>query len=170
MDEHLLLLGSDEDSCSDDDNSSDDDSSVEITSNPDECESELIRLSTYLQLESGADNDDDQTFEWPDPPSSLLSSCSSNDDQSNDSQQMLPPSTSNDNVHAQGNSTKRKRRQWTIKEKIDAVVLFEKNHNKRETAMKKGCTTAQLRNWIKNKENLFKMREQKKGTFPYYLS
>jgi hypothetical protein len=55
MDEHLLLLASDEDSCSDDDNSSDDDSSVEITSNPDECERELIRLSTYLQLKFGAD-------------------------------------------------------------------------------------------------------------------
>jgi len=33
----------------------------------DECENELLSLSTYLQLESEDDNyDDDQTFEWPD--------------------------------------------------------------------------------------------------------
>lgn len=54
MDEHLLFIGNAEDSHSDNDNSSDDDSSVEITSTPDECENELIRLSTYLQLESEA--------------------------------------------------------------------------------------------------------------------
>jgi hypothetical protein len=78
MEEHLVLLRDDEDSSSDDNNnrSDDDDSSVEISSTPDECESELIRLSTYLQLASEVDNDDDdQTFEWPDPLPSLFSSC-----------------------------------------------------------------------------------------------
>lgn len=168
MDEHLLSLGSDEDSHSDNDNSSDDDSDVEITSNPDECENELIRLSTYLQLESEVDNDDNQTFEWPDPPF-FVYPYSSNDDQSDDSEQILPP-MSNNNVHTDEKSMKRKRRQWTLKEKMNALVLFEKNDNKRETAMKVGCTTAQLRNWIKNKENLFQMFQQKRGSFPFYFS
>ncbi|CAF3889076.1 unnamed protein product [Rotaria sordida] len=46
----------------DDDNSSDSDSNVEVTSTIDESENELVRLSTYLQLESQFDNDDDQNF------------------------------------------------------------------------------------------------------------
>jgi hypothetical protein len=58
--QHLLSLGVvDEDSSFNDYNSSDDDSSVEITSTIDEYESELVRLSTYLQLESDDDDGDD---------------------------------------------------------------------------------------------------------------
>jgi hypothetical protein len=58
--QHLLSLGVvDEDSSFNDYNSSDDDSSVEITSTIDEYESELVRLSTYLQLESDEDDGDD---------------------------------------------------------------------------------------------------------------
>jgi hypothetical protein len=185
MEEHLLSLGIDGDDDGDlnfdNNNSSDDDSSVEIMSTIDECENELIRLSTYLQLESEVDNDDDdQTFEWPDPPPCLFSSCSSdtdqsntdqsNNDQSNDSQQVLLATSSIDTAHSQEKSIKRKRRQWSIKEKLDAIALFEKNHSKRQTANEKGCTTAQLRNWIKSKENLYKMCKQKKGSFLFYFS
>jgi hypothetical protein len=58
--QHLLSLGVvDEDSSFNDYNSSGDDSSVEITSTIDEYESELVRLSTYLQLESDEDDGDD---------------------------------------------------------------------------------------------------------------
>jgi hypothetical protein len=58
--QHLLSLGVvDEDSSFNDYNSSGDDSSVEITSTIDEYESELVRLSTYLQLESDDDDGDD---------------------------------------------------------------------------------------------------------------
>jgi hypothetical protein len=42
-----------------------DDSSVEITSNIDQCENELIRLSTYLHLES---EDDDNHDDFDDEP------------------------------------------------------------------------------------------------------
>jgi hypothetical protein len=166
--QHLAPLCSDEDSSFDNYNSSDDDSSVEITSTIDECENELVRLSTYLQLESEDDNDDDQTFEWPAPPPSLLFS-SSSDDELNDSQPIVLSTTSNANVDIQEKSMKRKRRQWTVKEKLDAIALFDKNQSKRETAKKEGCTTAQLRNWIKNKENLFKMYKKKKGSFLFFF-
>jgi hypothetical protein len=56
--------------------------------------------------------------------------------------------------------TKRKRHQWTVKEKLDAVALFDKNQSKRETAKKKrvyNYSVTQIHDWIKNKENLFKM-------------
>ncbi|CAF1448613.1 unnamed protein product [Rotaria sordida] len=61
--QHLASLSDDEGpSFDDDDNSSDSDSNVEVTSTIDESENELVRLSTYLQLESQFDNDDDQNF------------------------------------------------------------------------------------------------------------
>lgn len=58
---------------SDCDTDSSDDSSIEITSNIDQCENELIRLSTYLHLESedgdNEDDFDDDPLQWPDLPS-----------------------------------------------------------------------------------------------------
>jgi hypothetical protein len=60
--EHLIPICEDENPSFDNYDSSDDDTSVEITSTIDKCENELIRLLTYLQLESEDDNnDDDQT-------------------------------------------------------------------------------------------------------------
>ncbi|CAF4384638.1 unnamed protein product, partial [Rotaria sp. Silwood2] len=148
--QHLASISDDEGSSFDDDNSSDGDSSVEVTSTIDECENELVRLSTYLQLESEFDNDDDQNFEWPEPPSTLHSSDSSDIEELRDSQQVLLSTTLVNNGDIQEQYTKRKRRQWTVKEKLDAVTLFEKNQSKRKTSKKTGCTPAQLRNWIKS--------------------
>jgi hypothetical protein len=133
MDEkHILSLGVvDEDSSFNDYNSSDDDSSVEITSTVDEYESELVRLSTYLQLESDDDGGDDvdQDFEWPEPPPSLLSSSSSDVDELSDSHQVVLSTTSVNGVDIQEKSMKRKRRQWTVKEKLAAVALFDKKQS-----------------------------------------
>ncbi|CAF3267855.1 unnamed protein product [Rotaria sp. Silwood2] len=163
MDEqHLAPLSADEDSRFDGYSSSDD-ASVEVTSTVDECENELVRLSTCLQLESEFDNDDDQAFEWPEPPPTLLSSSSSDIEELADSQQVVLSTTSFNNGDTQEKSNSCKRRQWSIKEKLDAIALFDKNQSKRKTANEKGCTPAQLRNWIHNKENLLKMYKNKKG-------
>jgi hypothetical protein len=165
--EHLASLGANEDSSFNDCSSSDDDSSVEITSTIDECENELVHLSTYLRLESEDDDCDDihQVSEWPDPPPSLLSSSSSDIDDLSDSEQVLLSTTSVNNVDIQEKSMKRKRRQWTVKEKLAAIALFEKNRSKCKTAKRQGCTTAQLRHWIENKENLSQIYKKKKGLF-----
>ena len=167
--QHLEPLLGDKGSDSDSHDSSDDDSSVEITSTIDEDENELVHLSTYLHLNSEDENDNEQSFEWPDPPSSLSSSSSDDIEELNNTQEvMVVSATSNTSaatVNIKENSMKRKRRQWTIKEKLDAIALFDKNQSKRKTAKKKGCTTAQLRNWIENKEDLFKMYKKKKGDF-----
>ncbi|CAM4943318.1 unnamed protein product [Rotaria socialis] len=66
---------------------------VEVTSSIDECENELVRLSTYLQLESDYENDDDQAIEWPEPPPSLISPDSSDIEELCDSQQVILPAT-----------------------------------------------------------------------------
>ncbi|CAF5055832.1 unnamed protein product, partial [Rotaria magnacalcarata] len=161
--EHLVRFYADEDSNFDDDNSSDDNSSVEVTSSIDECENELVRLSTYLQLESDCENDDDQAFEWPEPPPSLISPDSSDIEELCDSQQVILSATSLHNDNIREKCTKRKRRQWTIKEKLIAVALFDKNQSKRKTAKSEGCTSSQLRKWIENKENLLMMLKKRKG-------
>ncbi|CAF1428919.1 unnamed protein product [Rotaria sordida] len=137
--QHLASLSDDEGSSFDDDNSSDSDSNVEITSTIDECENELVRLSTYLQLESEFDNDDDQNFEWPEPPSTLNSSDSSDIEELRDSHQVLLSTTPFNNGVIQEQYIKRKRRQWTVKGKLDAVALFGKNQSKRKSAKKTGC-------------------------------
>ncbi|CAF2936478.1 unnamed protein product [Rotaria sp. Silwood2] len=131
MDEqHLAPLSADEDSRFDGYSSSDD-ASVEVTSTIDECENELVRLSTYLQLESEFDNDDDRAFEWPEPPPTLLSSRSSDIEELADSQQVVLSTTSFNNGDAQEKSKKCKRCQWSILEKLDAIALFDKNQSKR---------------------------------------
>ncbi|CAF3862280.1 unnamed protein product [Rotaria sordida] len=94
----------------DDDNSSDSDSNVEVTSTIDESENELVDLSTYLQLESQFNNDDDQNFEWPEPPSTLYSSDSSDIEELRDSQQVLFSTKSFNSGDIQEQSTKRGKR------------------------------------------------------------
>ena len=74
-------------------------------------------------------------------------------------------STNNNNIQE-----KHKRRQWSIKEKLDAVGLYEKNQSKCKTAYAKGCTPAQLRNWIKNKDDLLKMYKNKKDSLIFYFN
>jgi hypothetical protein len=64
---------------------------------------------------------------------------------------------------------KRKRRQWSVKEKLYAIQLFEKNQSKHKTSNITGCTRAQLRNWILNKEDLFGIYKHKKGFFYFLL-
>lgn len=67
--------------------------------------------------------------------------------------------------NANKQTIKRKRRQWSVSEKLDAIAVFKINQNKRETARDKGCTTAQLRKWLKNEEELFKISKEKKVRF-----
>lgn len=137
--------------------------------NFDSCEHELVHLSTDLDLEAefNDDDNDDQAFEWPVPPSFSNSSAI---EELNESQQ-IPLSTSSFNrANNEQNLHKPKRRQWTIKEKLNAIALYERIKSKRKTARNEGCTTAQLRHWINDKENLLKMNQNKRGSFLLYLN
>ena len=132
--EHLVPISYHEDSYSDSCSSSDGSSTVEVTSTIDECESELVHLSTYLHLGSDFDDDNsEQDFESPEPPT-LLSSCTSSSsdlEELSNSEQVTLSTTSVSNSNAQGNCNKRKRRPWTIQEKLGAICSYEKNQNKR---------------------------------------
>ncbi|CAF4569092.1 unnamed protein product [Rotaria sp. Silwood2] len=57
---------------------------------------------------------------------------------------------------------KHQHRQWAVAEKLHAVVCFKQNNNKHKTAQHIGCTTKQLRMWIKNKNELIALSSKKK--------
>ncbi|CAF3064327.1 unnamed protein product [Rotaria sp. Silwood2] len=60
-------------------------------------------------------------------------------------------------------TSKRKRRQWSVAEKLDAIATFKLNRSKHRTAMKHSCTTAQLRKWLHNEIKLIDISKEKKG-------
>jgi CENP-B N-terminal DNA-binding domain len=160
---HLTSLGDPVDSDSDVSSSFDIHSSDEVASSIDETQNELIRLSTYLNIESEHENDNNDNFQWPSPPQSFSSPSASDVEESTHSNQTPLRSESTIDSAEHRKSAKRKRRQWTVKEKLDIIFSFEECKNKRQTAKKEGCTSAQLRNWVKNKDDLLKIYRRKKG-------
>jgi hypothetical protein len=155
-----------------DESSSDDDSCVEITSVVDENENELIKWTSYLQVNSDSDEDSDENYRstQPAPLVNYSSSESSSDDENllQSSHQSASSSNNNTNIDITSSSTstiikKRKRRQWIVHEKLGAIACFEKNNNKHQTAKDVGCATKQLRMWIQDKDKLLQLASQKKG-------
>jgi transposase-like protein len=53
--------------------------------------------------------------------------------------------------------TTKQRRQWSAREKLMIVAYYEKSYSKRSTANKFEIEPKQLREWIKNKEQLIKV-------------
>ncbi|CAF4958033.1 unnamed protein product [Rotaria sp. Silwood1] len=101
-----------------DESSSDDDSCVEITSVVDENENELIKWTTYLQLNSNSDDDSDENYSSTQPaPLVNYSSSESSSDNENllQSSHQSTSSNNNSNVDITSSSTstimkKRKKR------------------------------------------------------------
>ena len=168
--------------------SSSDESDVEVRSNFDEDINELIDMSTYLRFDTMGDGEDDgesgnEEFARPDPhalPQSLVSysmTSSDDDDLCVTSCSDLPPVSSSSLLADSGTSSvmqttttelhssqvKRKRRQWSVTEKLYAVKMYEKCKSKHNTATQIGCTRFQLTSWITNHEELLKLSAQQKG-------
>ena len=60
------------------------------------------------------------------------------------------------------NNSKRKRHQWSIVEKLNAISTFKSNGSKHRTAVEHGCTTAHLRQWLKCENELLNIVKSKK--------
>ncbi|CAF3810711.1 unnamed protein product [Rotaria sp. Silwood1] len=91
-----------------DESSSDDDSCVEITSVVDENENELIKWTTYLQLNSNSDDDSDENYSSTQPaPLVNYSSSESSSDNENllQSSHQSTSSNNNSNVDITSSST-----------------------------------------------------------------
>jgi hypothetical protein len=167
QEEHLAPLPVADTQADSNNSDSDEDSNVEVTSNVDENESELVKWTTYLQI-NGEDSDEDDTSVQP----STLVSYSSSDLSSDNENLVLSSHPPSSNTHSNivlsstspsTNVNKRKRHQWTVSEKLNAVTRFEKNNSKRQTAKETGCATKQLRKWIMNKSELLELSTRKKG-------
>ncbi|CAF1455168.1 unnamed protein product [Rotaria sp. Silwood1] len=91
-------------------------------------------------LDSGSDVSDDDVNE-----NHLSNECTTNS-----TSYSLPVAT---DVNGFNNDTKKtskhKPRQRSIVEKLNAINTFKSNGSKHRTAVKHGCTTAQLRKWLK---------------------
>lgn len=166
MDEvHLASLGDLSESDSDSSDSFEIHSSDEVASSVDETQNELVRLSTRLNIESEHDNDNHENCQWLSQRQSSSSPSTSDVEELTNLDPVPLHAESSTNSTEQRKSTKRKRRQWTVKEKLDIIFSFEESKNKRQTAKKEGCTSAQLRNWIKNKDDLLSIYRKKKGLY-----
>ena len=141
------------------------DSDIEITSTFDADEHELVRLNE-LCLDSNDTSDDDIPI--------LNHSTTSNDPvvQLSDDENLIPDlSTENSSTTISSRDTgavdtpsqKRKRRAWSVREKLRAIENYEKCNNKHSTARDIGCTRFQLSEWLKRKEEFKNLRSSKWG-------
>ena len=180
-DEHLRRIPHLVDDEYESDSSADNDQ-LEIVSDTEENENLLFHLNNYLNLES-PDNtalsaDDDHEENVQKKPDDEGEQAKHNDPGISITSTIISSSTSalilvNDVFHSsQLISTvidkfiggKRKRRQWSIKEKLLALSLLGKNHgNKRLTANQYGCSRYQLSQWLKAKTELETLSKQKYG-------
>ena len=156
------------------DSSSSDDSEVEVTSLFDPDEHELIQLSTYLHVHSDDDDTDEdgEEEENNNQVSQRLVSYSNSDDSADEFDRIetrISPSTSNASPILRSvlttSSVKLKRRQWSVKEKVQALQTLEKNGNKYQTCKSHGCSPSQLRKWFSIKDGLQAVVKQKNGKF-----
>jgi len=75
---------------------------------------------------------------------------------------VVPDTGATTNNQIEG-TPKRKRRQWSVGEKLDAIARFKSNQSKHRTAVESGCTTAQLRKWLNDEVKLTNIFKEKKG-------
>jgi hypothetical protein len=138
-------------------------------------------MSAYLRIGSSDESDDDNN---DDPFASTVvigSTCSRSDSENEDhpidsfggasdsvtvsSSLSLPPILAVDDttVSNASGTPKRKRRQWSVVEKLKVLNAYESSNSKHRTAVEQGCTTAQIRQWEKKRGELIVLATIKKG-------
>ncbi|CAF3312301.1 unnamed protein product [Rotaria sp. Silwood2] len=178
-DEHLLLLPSINDNEQESDSSAESDQ-LEIVSDAEDSENLLVRLNNYLNLDSAddtglssdedhdqnrkkkfIDENEDEKDDDSDSPivSNITCSITPHANPIADAVQSQQPSSK---TIGESGSSKRKRRQWSIKEKLSALNVLGKNlGNKQLTAHQCGCSRYQLSQWAKSKAELEIMSKAK---------
>jgi hypothetical protein len=157
------------------------DSDIEVVSTVDENDHVLLQLSTILNLDS---KDDDEDEDGPESRNPFNSDSASDDDASqqdidvvkrtssttysspvtSSSITMTTPSPSTRLQSSPTGSSKRKRRQWSMAEKLNAIAVLDKNdNNKQLTAAQEGCSRAQLTQWTRRKDELQLLAKQDHG-------
>jgi hypothetical protein len=157
----LAIDSSDSSSLSDEDSSD-----IEITSTFDEQENELVRIDD-LCLNSDDSSDDDIPIlnnstipNDPDAQSVEDDEISVLDVSIGNPSDMI---SSRDSEANDTPSSKRKRRAWSISEKLRAIENYEQSNSKHSTAKATGCTRFQLSEWLNKKSELKNLQSLKRG-------
>lgn len=127
------------------------DSDIEVISEFDDAENDPIIFNAYSNINYNNDDKDDIQNGETD---SNGKNCSSS-----------PDTSDNDTETVTGSgSVKRKRRQWSVAEKIRILDELEKNkNNKRLTAQQNCCSRFMLLQWQKQKEDLLLVAKETYG-------
>lgn len=167
VDEHLAPLPRLTNRLNESESDFDEDSCVEIASSFDETEIELIKWTDYLQINSSSDDDHNDDRDPISPttlvPYSSSDESSENEDSTEQLQRLNNFTNLNSSINDLPSTSKRKRRQWSVAEKLHAIAHFEKTNNKHQTAKYIMCATKQLRSWINNKQSLIELSSRTKG-------
>lgn len=142
------------------------DSDIEITSLPDDEENEVIRLGDCLRLTSDESEDDSPTSHRTANSISVNAQSSRNDETADldcSSERFSSTVFLQENEVGDVSSPKRKRRAWSVNEKLHAIETYERSSSKHFTAKAIGCTRFQLSQWIKKREDLRKLQASKRG-------
>ena len=86
--------------------------------------------------------------------------------------QSISSKTQHNNIstcHKNLKDLKRKRRCWSVAEKLEVLQQLKSNQNKRGTASSNNCSPAQLRKWLENENKLVAILKSKNGKFSIYL-
>lgn len=86
--------------------------------------------------------------------------------------QSISSKTQHNNIstcHKNLKDLKRKRRCWSVAEKLEVLQQLKSNQNKRGTASSNNCSPAQIRKWLKNENKLLAILKSKNGKFSIYL-
>jgi hypothetical protein len=146
--------------------SSEADSDIEITSTFDEQENELIRIDNLCLHADGSSDDDIPILNHSTIPNDPVAQSLEDNEISVLDVSMENPSaiTSCRDSGASGTpSQKRKRRAWSVREKLRAIEYYEKSKSKHSTAKAMGCTRFQLSEWLERKEELKNLQPMKRG-------
>lgn len=150
-----------------DDSSSSDDSDVEVTSTIDEAENELVLLGNDLCLNSFDSTDDDMDLQGNSETQSYPKVRTSEDNENIGVNLIVDNSSSTVcSPHTEASATpsqKRKRRTWSVKEKLEAIENYDSSQSKHSTAKAYGCTRHQLTQWLKTQDELKNLRSSKNG-------
>ena len=156
--------------------SDNDQDSIEVVSNYDEKDNDLIETTRNLMFTSDDDSDVDSDLDFDGKPINTSGGEDANIRSTNtiiDNHHAAPidkethssskaQHSNISNVRKNTKDLKRKRRCWSVEKKLEILQELKSNQNKRGTASSNDCSPAQLRKWLLNENKLVAILKLKK--------
>ncbi|CAF1539708.1 unnamed protein product, partial [Adineta ricciae] len=155
--------------------SGDDQNSIEVVSNYDEKDNDLIDMTKNLMFTSDGDSDSNSDSGFDGKPINGIGGEDANIRSTRtiiDIHHVVPidneihSSSKSDhsnisNIRKNTKDLKRKRRCWSVEKKLEILHELKSNRNKRGTASANDCSPAQLRKWLLNENKLVAILKSK---------